>query len=76
MPPGVALLNYISCGILWRIFLPNWDNSRGFLIDNAGCVEMGGAGDNIFSAWFFLYIIRRKDLRSCDGQDGGLGLGT
>ncbi len=24
-PPGVALLNYISCGILWRIFSPNWD---------------------------------------------------
>ena len=20
VPPGVALLNYISCGILWRIF--------------------------------------------------------
>jgi hypothetical protein len=51
-------------------FLPNWDNSRGFLIDNAGCVAMGGAGDIIFSAWFFLYIIRRKDQRSCDGQDG------
>jgi hypothetical protein len=31
VPPAVALLNYISCGILWRIFLPNWDISRGFL---------------------------------------------
>ncbi len=22
MPPAVALLNYISCGLLWRIFCP------------------------------------------------------
>ncbi len=28
MPPGVAVLNYISRGILWRIFLPNC-NFRG-----------------------------------------------
>jgi hypothetical protein len=34
---------------------------------------MGGKGDITFSARFFLYIIRRKDQRSCDGQDGGLG---
>jgi hypothetical protein len=31
VPSPVALLNYISNGILWRIFLPNWDISRGFL---------------------------------------------
>ncbi len=34
---------------------------------------MGGKGDITFSARCFLYIIRRKDQRSCDGQDGGLG---
>ena len=34
---------------------------------------MGGKGDITFSARFCLYIIRRKDQRSCDGQDGGLG---
>jgi hypothetical protein len=28
VPPAVALLNYISSGIRWRIFLPNW-NFRG-----------------------------------------------
>ncbi len=28
VPPAVALLNYISSGIFWRIFLPNW-NFRG-----------------------------------------------
>ncbi len=31
MPPAVALLNYISCGIPLEDFLPNWDISRGFL---------------------------------------------
>ncbi len=25
MPPAVALFNYISSGLLWRIFFPNWD---------------------------------------------------
>ena len=34
VPPAVPLLNYISCGILWRIFLPNWDISRGFSLNN------------------------------------------
>ncbi len=42
MPPAVALLNYISCGILWRI---SWQTG-------------------IF-AGFSLYIIDRKDQRSC-----------
>jgi hypothetical protein len=30
-PPAVALLNYISSGILLRIFFPNWDILRAFL---------------------------------------------
>ncbi len=34
---------------------------------------MGGKGDITFSARFFLYIIRRTNQRSCDGQDWGLG---
>jgi hypothetical protein len=25
VPPAVALLNYISSGLLWRIFFPKWD---------------------------------------------------
>jgi hypothetical protein len=45
VPPAVALLNYISCGILWRIFLPNWDNSRGFLI-NDGRISEGHNMEN------------------------------
>jgi hypothetical protein len=32
VPPAVALLNYISSGTLWRIFLPNWDILRGFFL--------------------------------------------
>ncbi len=31
VPPAVALLNYISSGVLWRIFSPNLNFSRGFL---------------------------------------------
>ena len=31
MPPAVALLNFISCGILWRICLPKQDFFAGFL---------------------------------------------
>jgi hypothetical protein len=31
VPSAVALMNYISRGVLWRIFLLNWDISRGFL---------------------------------------------
>ena len=34
---------------------------------------MSRVGDIIFSAWFFLYIIHRKDQRSCDGHEGDLG---
>ncbi len=47
MPPAVALLNYISSGILWRIFLPNWDISRGFFFilfaERISEAVMGGA---------------------------------
>jgi hypothetical protein len=31
VPPAVALINYMRSCTLWRIFLPNWDISRGFL---------------------------------------------
>jgi hypothetical protein len=34
---------------------------------------MGGRGTLYFLRGFFLYIIRRKNQRSCDGHDGGLG---
>jgi hypothetical protein len=52
VPPAVALLNYTSCSILWRIFLPNWDISRGFPIyllpeGTASCNGRAG-GHNTF----------------------------
>ncbi len=52
MPPAVALLNYISSGLLWRIFFPNW-NFRGvfspYIIYNAGGISAAAmAGDIIF----------------------------
>ncbi len=47
-PPAVVLLNYISCGILWRNFLPNWDISRGILFilftGRISEAAMGGGG--------------------------------
>ena len=45
VPPAVALLNCISCGILWRIFCQT----------------------RIFRG-VFLFIICRKEQRSCDWQ--------
>ncbi len=32
VPPAVALFNYISSGLLWRIFSPNWDFRGVFFI--------------------------------------------
>ncbi len=53
MPPAVALSNYISGGILWRIFA-KLEFSRGFhsiyIITNAVWISeaaMEGVGDNI-----------------------------
>jgi hypothetical protein len=51
VPPAVALLNYISCGLLWRIFEKNWNISRGFLFllftGRNSEAAMGGAGEII-----------------------------
>ncbi len=60
--------------------MPNWDISRGFLsvyisfikAEGISAAAIGrGRGHYIFCV-VFLYIICRKDQRSCDGQDGGL----
>jgi hypothetical protein len=51
VPPAVAPLNYISSGILRRIFSPNWDFRGVFSISNnavrISAAAMGGAGDII-----------------------------
>jgi hypothetical protein len=44
VPPAVALLNYISCGILWRIFCQT-GIFTGFLAVRISEAAMGGAGD-------------------------------
>ena len=57
-------------------FLPNWDISRGFLDVSITSEHSGKIHTNtlIFCVVFSLYsIICRKDLRSCDEQDGGRG---
>ncbi len=55
MPPGVAPLNYISCGILWRIFSPT-GTFRGLSStyhkfrrkDQRSCYERGGGHYTVF----------------------------
>jgi hypothetical protein len=53
MPPAVALSNYISCGILWRIFCRTgiFPGFSLYIIKNAVRISeaaLGGAGDIIF----------------------------
>ncbi len=74
MPPAVALLNYISCGILWRIFLPNWDISRFFFYTlftvRISDAAMGGAGDIIFSAWLFFILFAERISEAAMSRTG------
>ncbi len=77
MPPVVALLNYTAV-IYFGGFFAKLGQFAGFslhIINNVVRISeavMGGKGDITFSARLSPYIIRRKDQRSCDGQDGGL----
>ncbi len=65
MPPAVALLNYISCGFLWRIFCQT-GIFAGFslhIINLAVRISeaaMREVGDIIFSGWFFLYLFAER----------------
>jgi hypothetical protein len=89
VPPAVALLNYISSVILWRIFCQT-EIFAGFSLfsrkDQRSSDERGERGEDItlepsgrvhphtvIFRQFFLYIICRKDQRSCDRVGGGGG---
>ena len=67
VPPAVALLNYISCGILWRIFCQT-GTFRGvfspylYIIYNAGGIseairELYCTLADFYKSGIFLYII-------------------
>jgi hypothetical protein len=70
VPPAVALLNYISCGLLWRIFCQT-GIFAGFslhIINLAVRISeaaMWGVGTLYFLRGFFIFICR-KDQRSSD----------
>jgi hypothetical protein len=80
MPPAVALSNYISSGILWRIF-SQAGKFRGVfftycIINNAGRISeatMRGVGDIIFSAWFFFYLFAERISKAAMGRTGVWG---
>ena len=66
MPPAVALLNYISSGILWRIF-PKLESSRGFLINNAGRIsEAVMCGEH----YIYIWVPRNSFIRDGEIGDG------
>ncbi len=73
MSPAVALLNYISCGILWWIFLSNWDISRGFslyIIDMAGCTRTPPYC--VFSWVFSIYYLPERSAKlRCERRRSG-----
>ncbi len=85
MPSAVALINYISSGLLWLIFLPNWDISRGFLsvyIIRGEDTLAGrrGRGGSIFwktrdiglASYSNNLTTRWRDQRSCDAMAGDI----
>jgi hypothetical protein len=80
MPPAVAPSNYISSGILWRIFCQTGTFRGVFsaycIINNAVRISeatMRGVGDIIFSAWFFLYLLAERISEAGMGRTGVWG---
>ncbi len=67
MPPTVALLNYISCSILWRIFCQT-GTFRGVFSTYHWYRRIHP--HTVIFCGFFLIIVRRKDQRSCDVRGG------
>ncbi len=67
MPPAVALLNFISCGILWRIF-GQTGTFRGVFSTYHWYHRIHPR--TVIFCGFFLFIVRRKDQRSCDVRGG------
>jgi hypothetical protein len=79
VPPAVALFNYISSGIhTLADFLPNWDNSRGFLINNAGRISEAalrweGRGTLYFLRGFFFILFAERISEAAMGRTGVWG---
>jgi hypothetical protein len=78
VPPAVALLNYTYK--LWYTladFLPNWDNSRGFLIDAGNISEAAmrweGRGTLYFLRGFFFILFTERIGEAAMGRTGVRG---
>jgi hypothetical protein len=74
MPPAVALLNYRSSGILWRIFLPNWNFHGVFSTyhyfhreDQQSC---DGQGKLYFRVTLSSFRVRRRSDRVQRSSEG------
>ncbi len=70
MPPAVTLLNYVSSGILWRIFFPNW-NFRGVFsvhISFTGRNSEAAMGGGARSAPFGVVINPKRRVRAAHGR--------
>ena len=65
MPPAVALWNYISSVLLWRIFFPNRD-FRGVFFTYQDQRSYDGRGHYIFRV--------PNSLQGCDGWGKGRGI--
>ena len=73
MSPAVALLNYISCGILWWIFCQT-GTFRGvfslYIIDMAGCTRTPPYC--VFSWVFSIYYLPERSAKlRCEGRRSG-----
>ncbi len=55
MPPAVALWNYISCGILWRIFFQT-GNFAGFSLRTVCIIYIAGRISAAVMAWDIIFL--------------------
>ena len=67
MPPAVALWNYISSVLLWRIFFPNWDFRGVFSYYHYFVVRISEAA--ICGEHYIFRVPRRSFIR--DGEIRG-----
>ncbi len=83
MPSVVALLNYITSGLLWRIFCQT-ETFRGvyspyiYHLQNAGGISAAAIGRGrghytVFSAWFFCILFAERISEAAMGRKGVWG---
>jgi hypothetical protein len=74
VPPAVALWNYISSVLFWRIFFPNWDFRGVFSYYHyfvVGPAKLRCAGNIIFFKVPHSPFIRDRDIEGGEIEEGG-----